>query len=111
MQKKICPPGKNPRWAVCNLYDFLVFHLVIHIVDCLDITDKRRVVMIVLREVSVFDFQILLTNLVPPTGDGLNCSCLVKILFGVGSNVPVITVVIRIHTFFVDEAQPVAVVL
>jgi len=80
-------------------------------VDSLDITDKRGVVVIVLREVSVFDFQILLTNLVPPTGDGLYCSCFIEILFGVGSNIPVITVVIRVHTFFVDEAQPVAVVL
>ena len=96
---------------IVTLYNFLVFHLMVHIVDRFDITDKRWVVMIVLREVSVFDFQILLTNLVPPAGDGLNCSCLVEILLGVGSNIPIIAVIIRVHTFFVDETEPIAVIL
>ena len=96
---------------IVTLYNFLVFHLMVHIVDRFDITDERRMIVIVLREISVLYFEVLLTHLIPPTGDGLNCSCLVEILFGVGSDIPIITVIIRVHTFFVDETEPIAVIL
>ena len=94
-----------------RLYNFLVFHLMVHIVDRFDITDERRMIVIVLREISVLYFEVLLTHLIPPTGYRFDSSCLIKIFLGVWSNIPIIAIVVGVHTFFVYEAEPIAVIL